>query len=115
MLFAYIGSIIRNNIWSNGVHAGGWSGGQTTPLTLAIISNNILASDQLFVDSANANMALRNYPLKKSATAAINQGMNVPPYDDHLVDQADIGPYEYGVPAWAVGAGHMPAAKQSEK
>jgi hypothetical protein len=26
------GSIIRNNIWSNGIHAGGWNGGITTPL-----------------------------------------------------------------------------------
>lgn len=109
------GSILRNNIWSNGVHAGGWNGGVHKPLNQATLSNNLLASDALFVDSTNANMAKRNYQLKKSASEAINKGLSVPPYDDQVVGQVDIGPYEYGVPAWAVGAGHMPAAKQSDK
>jgi hypothetical protein len=98
------GSIIRNNIWSNGIWSGGWNGGLTTPLAGATISNNILASDNLFVDATNMNMALRNYQLRSTAGAAINQGVSVPPYDDKLVGLPDIGAYEYGVAPWAVGA-----------
>lgn len=109
------GSIIRNNIWSNGIHSGGWNGGVHKLLAKATLSNNVLSSDALFVDSTNANLSLRNYQLRKSASDAIDKGLSVPPYDDKLVDQVDIGAYEYGVPTWAVGAGHMPAAKQSEK
>jgi len=101
------GSIIRNNIWSNGIWAGGWNGGLTTPLAKATISNNILSSDDLFADATNANMALRNYGLKNTASTAINQGVEVPPYDDKLVGLPDIGAYEYGVAPWAVGAGQM--------
>ncbi|HEX8832717.1 MAG TPA: hypothetical protein VF719_00890, partial [Abditibacteriaceae bacterium] len=58
----------------------------------------------------NANMALRNYQLKMPAVnesfgnTAINQGIEVPPYDDKLVGLPDIGAYEYGVAPWAVGA-----------
>jgi hypothetical protein len=98
------GSIIRNNIWSNGIWAGGWNGGTTTPLAGATISNNILVSDALFVDSVDANTAVRNYQLKPTASTAINRGMSVPPYDDKLVGLPDIGAYEYGVAPWAVGA-----------
>jgi hypothetical protein len=105
------GSIIHNNIWSNGIWAGGWNGGLTTPLELAKISHNILASHDLFVDSTNQNMALRNYQLKNTASTAINQGLSVPPYDDKLVGPPDIGAYEVGVTAWTVGAGRMPIAK----
>jgi hypothetical protein len=98
------GSIIRNNIWSNGIHAGGWNGSVTTPLEKAIITNNILSSNGLFVDATNPNMALRNYQLQNTASAAINQGVSVVPYDDKLVGLPDIGAYEYGVAPWAVGA-----------
>ncbi len=101
------GSIIRNNIWSNGIGAGGWNGGITTPLLKATISNNILTSADPFVDATNANMALRNYQLKSTASAAIDKGVEVPPYDDNLVGLPDIGAYEYGVVPWAVGAGQM--------
>ena len=98
------GSIIRNNIWSNGIWAGGWNGGITTPLAKATISNNILASDDLFVDPTNGDMAARNHQLKSTASAAINQGVRVAPYDDKLVGRPDIGAYEHGVAPWAVGA-----------
>jgi hypothetical protein len=98
------GSIIRNNIWSNGIWAGGWNGGITTPLAKATISNNILASSALFVDAVNANRAARNYQLKSTASTAINQGVSVAPYDDKLVGLPDIGAYEYGVAPWTVGA-----------
>ena len=101
------GSIIRNNIWSNGIHAGGWNGGITTPLAKATISNNIPASDGLFVDSTNTNMAARNYQLKSTASTAINQGVRVTPYDDNLVGQSDIGAYEHGVAPWTAGAGQV--------
>ncbi|HEX8552302.1 MAG TPA: DUF1565 domain-containing protein [Abditibacteriaceae bacterium] len=107
------GSIIRNNIWSNGIHANGWQGGVTTPLLMATISNNILADDRLFIDSTNANMALRNYQLRMPAISesfgntAINQGIEVPPYDDKLVGVPDIGAYEYGVAPWTAGAGQV--------
>ncbi len=109
------GSIIRNNIWSGGVFSGGWNGSVDKVLGKAVLSNNILASDALFVDATNANLSLRNYQLTKTASEAIDKGLSVPPYDDQLVDLPDIGPYEYGVPTWTVGAGHMPKAKQSEK
>ena len=98
------GSIIRNNIWSNGIWSGDWPGGVDRVLGKATISNNILAEDDLFVDPTNPNLALRNYQLKATATAAINQGMAVPPYDDKLVGLPDIGAYEFGVAPWAVGA-----------
>ncbi len=104
------GSIIRNNIWSNGIHAGGWNGGVTTPLAKATISNNILASDALFLDSTNPNMARRSYGLKmppisgSTASTTINRGVEVPPYDDKVVGLPDIGAYEYGVAPWTVGA-----------
>ncbi|HEX9956337.1 MAG TPA: hypothetical protein VGA96_03750, partial [Fibrella sp.] len=70
-------------------------------------SNNILASDDLFSDSTNADMALRNYQLKPTADAAIDKGIEVPPYDDKIVGLPDIGAYEYGVAPWTVGAGQM--------
>ena len=105
------GSIIRNNIWSNGIRSGGWNGSVDAILALATISNNVLASDGLFVDAANADMAKRNYQLTKSASAAIDRGLSVPPYDDTLVGPPDIGAYEHGVSPWTVGAGTMPAAK----
>jgi hypothetical protein len=105
------GSIIHNNIWSNGIWAGGWNGGLTVPLEKAVLSHNILASDDLFVDARNQNLALRNYQLKNTANTAINQGLSVPPYDDKLVGPPDIGAYEAGVTAWTVGAGRMPTAK----
>jgi hypothetical protein len=105
------GSIIRNNIWSNGVWAGGWNGGLTTPLAGAQISNNIPSSNELFVDATNANMARRNYGLKSTAVTAINQGVEVPPYDDKLIGLPDIGAYEFGVAPWAVGAKKVPLAK----
>ena len=98
------GSVIRNNIWSNGIHAGGWNGGVNTPLLMATISNNILTSDDLFVDATNPNMAKRNYQLKSTASTAINMGVSVAPYDDKLVGLPDIGAYEYGVAPWTVGA-----------
>ena len=109
------GSILHNNIWSNGVSSGGWNGGVHKILNKAKISNNILASDELFIDSENAMMALRNYQLKGSASVAINKGLSVPPYDDKAVNQVDIGAYEFGVAAWTVGAGKMPAIKQTHK
>jgi hypothetical protein len=98
------GSIIRNNIWSNGIWAGGWNGGLTIPLDKATISNNIVASDALFIDSTNPNMARRNYGLKSAADGALNKGITVAPYDDKLVGLPDIGAYEYGVAPWTVGA-----------
>jgi hypothetical protein len=103
------GSIIVNNIWSNGIWAGGWNGGFTTPLAKAKISNNLVSSDALFVDSTNSDMAARNYQLKRDATTAINKGVKVPPYDDKLVGPPDIGAYELGVAPWEVGAGKIPA------
>lgn len=99
------GSIIRNNIWSNGIHAGGWNGGVTTPLEKATISNNLLIGDVSFIDSTNANMAIRNYRLQSTPGAAIDKGVEVPPYDDKLIGLPDIGAYEYGVAPWTVGAG----------
>jgi subtilisin-like proprotein convertase family protein len=102
------GSIIRNNIWSNGIWAGGWNGGVDTPLAGATVSHNLVASNSLFVDSTNANMALRNYQLKSTAGAAIDQGISVAPYDDDpLVGPPDIGAYEYGVAPWGAGAGQV--------
>ncbi len=109
------GSIIRNNIWSSGLYSGGWNGSVDRVLGKAVLSNNILASNALFIDGANADMGLRNYQLQKTASEAIDQGMSVPPYDDQLVGLPDLGPFEYGVPAWKVGAGHMPAASSSAK
>lgn len=88
------GSVIRNNLWA---------GPMFLP-TGAMISNNLPASDELFVDSVNANRAARNYQLKPTASSAINQGVSVPPYDDKLVALPDIGAYEYGVAPWAAGA-----------
>jgi hypothetical protein len=99
------GSIIRNNIFSNGIFSGPWPGSYTWQLEGATVSNNLAASDGLFVDSTNANMAVRNYQLKPTASAAINKGISVPPYDDKLVGLPDIGAYEYGVRPWKVGAG----------
>jgi hypothetical protein len=101
------GSIIRNNIWANGMRT--WTGatGASATFAKATVSNNILASDDLFVDSTNPNMALRNYQLKSTASAAINKGIEVPPYDDKLIGLPDIGAYEFGVAPWAVGAGRM--------
>jgi hypothetical protein len=96
------GSIIRNNIWANGIRA--WNNAPSNTLLKATLSNNILASDDLFVDATNSNMALRNYQLKSTASTAINQGIKVPPYDDKLVGLPDIGAYEYGVAPWTVGA-----------
>ena len=104
------GSIIRNNILSNGIWAGGYGGGYDR-LELATISNNILVGDALFVDSTNAQMALRNYQLQEASDDAIDQGVSVSPYDDQLVAEPDIGPYEYGTPAWTRGAGQMPAGR----
>jgi hypothetical protein len=84
-----------------------WNGNGTfeTTFAKATVSNNILASNDLFVDSINPNMALRNYQLKSTASTAINQGTPVPPYDDKLIGPPDIGAYEYGVAPWTVGAG----------
>jgi len=98
------GSIIRNNIWSNGIWVGGWNGGITTPLAKATISSNILTRDDLFVDSTNPNRALRSYQIKSTAIAAINQGVTAAPYDDKLVGLPDIGAYEYGLAPWTAGA-----------
>jgi hypothetical protein len=74
------GSIIRNNIFTNGIWAGGWSGGLTTPLALATISHNLLSSNDLFVDAINPNMAARNYQLKappepRSTRASLSRRM----------------------------------------
>jgi hypothetical protein len=109
------GSIIRNNLWSLGIHAGGWNGSVHKPLAKAVLSNNVIVNDAFFVDATNTDMALRNYQPRKSASALIDQGMSVPPYDDPLVGPADIGPYEFGLPAWKVGAGAMPAGKPAGK
>jgi len=96
------GSIIRNNIFSGAIY---------TP-TGATVSNNLVASNTLFVDPTNANMALRNYQLKSTATTAIDQGVSVAPYDDPLADgpdadataQPDIGAYEFNTTPWKAGA-----------
>jgi hypothetical protein len=104
-------SIIHNNIWSNGMWIGGWNGGLNVPLEGAKVSDNIVATDELFVDSVNPDMAVRNYQLKETAVEAINKGIRVPPYDDKLIGQPDLGAYEFGVAPWAVGAGKMPAGK----
>ncbi|HEV7298428.1 MAG TPA: proprotein convertase P-domain-containing protein [Tepidisphaeraceae bacterium] len=99
------GSVIRNNIVSASLY---------TP-SGAVVSNNILSSDALFIDATNANMALRNYQLKSTASTAVDAGASVAPYDDALADgpdadaiaQPDIGAYEYGVAPWAAGAGRV--------
>ncbi|HEX8550705.1 MAG TPA: DUF1565 domain-containing protein [Abditibacteriaceae bacterium] len=97
------GSIIRNNIWANGMRT--WTGsGASTTFAKAAVSNNILASNDLFIDSTNPNMALRNYQLKSTASTAIDKGVEVPPYDDKFISLPDIGAYEYGVAPWTVGA-----------
>jgi hypothetical protein len=98
------GSIIRNNIWANGMRTWTGASGASTTFAKATVSNNILASDDLFVDSPNPNLALRSYQLKSTASTAIDQGVAVPPYDDKLVGLPDIGAYEYGVAPWTVGA-----------
>jgi hypothetical protein len=99
------GSIIRNNVLVNGIWAGGWNGGTSVPLAKAAIDNNILTGDGLFIDSSNPNMARRNYQLNRTATAAIDQGVSVPPYNDKLVGPPDIGAFEFGVAPWKAGAG----------
>jgi hypothetical protein len=104
-------SIVRNNIWSDGIWAGGWNGGLNKPLEKAEVGNNLVADDALFIDSVNPDMAARNYQLKETAVEAINKGIPVPPYDDKLIAQPDIGAYEFGVAPWAVGAGKMPATQ----
>ena len=53
------GSIIRNNIFSNGVFSGPWPGSYTWQLEGATVSNNLAASDALFVDATNPNMIMR--------------------------------------------------------
>jgi hypothetical protein len=98
------GSIIRNNIWSSGFWVGGWNGALNKPLEGAIVSDNLVASDDLFVDSTNPDMSKRNYQLKPTATGAINKGVSVLPYNDKTVDAPDIGAYEFGVPAWTAGS-----------
>jgi hypothetical protein len=106
------GSIIRNNIFTAGIFAGGWNGSVNVPLQGATVSNNLVASNDLFVDPSNANMALRNYQLRNTATAAIDQGVSVAPYNDPLADgpdadttaQPDIGAYEFNTTRWTAGA-----------
>jgi uncharacterized protein (DUF2141 family) len=107
-----VGSIIRNNIWSNGIFSGPWPGAIRPTLTGATVSNNLVASNDLFVDPTNANMALRNYQLRSTAGNAIDKGVSVPPYNDPLADgpdadtvaQPDLGAYEYGTSRWTAGA-----------
>ncbi|HEY0007495.1 MAG TPA: proprotein convertase P-domain-containing protein, partial [Tepidisphaeraceae bacterium] len=109
------GSIIQNNILSNGIFAGGYNGSLTTPLTGATVGNNLVSNNNLFIDPTNANLALRNYQLTNTATTAIDKGVSVSPYDDVLADgpdadtiaQPDIGAYEYSVAPWTAGAGQI--------
>lgn len=99
------GSIIRNNILSGSIFTPGG----------ATVSNNLVASDALFVDATNADMAARNYQLVSTAGTAIDKGISVAPYDDPLADgpdadeiaQPDIGAYERGLAPWAAGAGRV--------
>lgn len=64
-------------------------------------SNNLLATSPGYVDPTNADPLLRNYAVAVGS-AAIDEGVAVPVYEDFTgkgrpVDDYDIGAYEYGV------------------
>ncbi|WP_439625010.1 carbohydrate-binding protein [Gemmata sp.] len=94
------GNRVRNNVVTAGV------GGHTSGAT---VSNNLTATihDALFTNPRQAD-----YSLAAGASAAINQGADVSPYNDPLSGAPDIGAFERGTTAWTAGsslAGTAPA------
>ncbi len=85
------GSIIRNNLLSNTLP-------QAFPT--ATLSNNVIAQNTFFT-----NPSLADYSLSASASAAINQGVSVAPFDDIISGPApDVGAFELGQAAWTAGS-----------
>jgi hypothetical protein len=71
----------------------------------AKLENNLTTSDlSIFVDPLNPDMSKRNFQLKAGATAALDKGVAVAPFDDPLIGAPDLGAYEFGAPAWKAGA-----------
>ncbi|HEX8237242.1 MAG TPA: DUF1565 domain-containing protein [Abditibacteriaceae bacterium] len=93
------GTVVRNNISLGGVRFGAGS----------VTSHNIDAESAMFINSDTTDMAARNYALKPTATAAINKGVNVAPWNGALIGLPDIGAYEYGSPHWQAGAAYVAA------
>jgi hypothetical protein len=97
-----VGDTIQNNIMTNmpNIDCCAWGS-----LKNAFVANNIVNAqgtvlNDLFVDAAN-----NNYQLKSTATEAIDKGVDFSPFNDPLVGLPDLGPYEYGKPAWLAGVG----------
>jgi len=99
-----LGDTLRNNIMTNVPNIDCCTWGS---LKDAFIDNNILNAqgtvlNDLFVDAAN-----NNYQLKPTATLAIDKGVDFPPFNDPVSGtKPDLGPYEYGKPAWKAGVGN---------
>lgn len=74
-----------------------------------IQSNVVLTAAETgawFVDAQNADLAKRSYQLAAGATAAINTGADVAPFND--ATPPDIGAYEFGAAPWQAGATDVP-------
>lgn len=67
----------------------------------AVIDYNVPLDNVMdhFTDPENGD-----YTLKSSATMAIDQGVDVSPYNDSVDGNPDIGAYEYGIAPWKAGA-----------
>ncbi|WP_309895976.1 carbohydrate-binding protein [Archangium sp.] len=84
------GSDIRNNLLS----------GALFTASDAIVSHNLVSSGALYVDALQGD-----FQLAASATAAIDQGVSVAPFDDPTSGGApDLGALEHGRSPWRAGS-----------
>ena len=83
------GSEIKNNLFSASVPT--FSGSSN--------SNNAVSSPGLYT-----NVSLADYTLAAGATAAIDQGVSVSPFNDPLTGAPDLGAFERGQTPWAAGS-----------
>ncbi len=88
------GMFYKNNIISNRIQA---------TLELAVLDSNLYIGENqvetLFEDYAN-----HDFRLKAGASAAIDKGIDVAPFNDTIInDIPDIGAYEFGADPWKAG------------
>lgn len=109
-----IGTVAQNNIllYRNGsisTAPQGYKDFSEGYSSATIITNFIHSQgDPRFVDLVGRNFQLQsNSPCINAGTTVgtiTRDGIDVPPFNDAIVEKVDIGAFEFGVPAWTAGS-----------